>query len=209
MADVTKNHIVVTPGSGSGNTTLQVKASPANMGNRVAQVANFTVTAPGVTPDKTFKATLAAAQEFVSFDNGTEMSVAKAGGSIVIEGTSNSDKLTFSKGAGAIVSADITKIAYKVNTSTNATSGTAITGDPGASAKFTFQLTLTATANTTTSERTQQITVTTTGNKTATITLKQSAGDAYLTVTPTEITVPQDGTAVQVEVNTNTTFTVS
>ena len=137
------------------------------------------------------------------------MSVAKAGGSIVIEGTSNSDKLTFSKGAGAIVSADITKIAYKVNTSTNATSGTAITGDPGATAKFTFQLTLTATANTTISERTQQITVTTTGNKTATINLKQTAGDAYLTVTPTEISVPQDGTAVQVEVNTNTTFTVS
>lgn len=209
MADVTKNHVVVSPGSGSGNTTLQVKLSPANLGNRVAQTAEFTVTAPGVIPNKTFSAIVSPAAEFVSFDDGAEMAVAKAGGSVVIEGTSNSDKLTFSKGSGAIVSANISGIAYKVNTSTKATSGTVITGDPGASAKFTFQLTLTATANTTISERTQQITVTTTGNKTATITLKQAAGDAYLTVTPTEVTVPQDGSAVQVEVNTNTTFTVS
>ena len=200
MADVTKNHVVVSPGSGSGNTTLSVKASPANMGNRVAQVANFTVTAPGVTPDKTFKATLAAAAEFVSFDDGTEMAVTKVGGSVVIEGTS--------KGSGDIISEDISAKIYAVN-GNEATNGVAIPDDPGATAKYNFTLTLTATENTTIAERTQQITVVTTGNKTATITLKQAAGDAYLTVTPTEITVPQDGTEVQVSVNTNTTFTVS
>ena len=208
MADVTKNYVVVSPGSGSGNTTLSVKASPANMGNRVAQVANFTVTAPGVTPDKTFKATLAAASEFVSFNDGTEMAVAKSGGSVVIKGTSNSDKLTFSKGSGAIISEDISAKVYAVN-GNDATNDVAIPDDPGATAKYDFILTLTATKNTTIAKRTQQITVVTTGNKTATITLKQTAGDAYLTVTPTEITVPQDGTPVQVSVSTNTTFTVS
>lgn len=208
MADVTKNHVVVSPGSGSGDTTLSVKASPANMGNRVAQVTNFTVTAPGVTPDKTFKVTLAAAAEFVSFNDGTEMAVAKSGGSVIIEGTSNSGKLTFSKGSGAVISEDISAKVYAVN-GNNATNGVAIPDDPGATAKYNFVLTLTATKNTTIAERTQQITVVTTGNKTATITLKQAAGDAYLTVTPTEITVPQDGTPVQVSVSTNTTFTVS
>ena len=208
MADVTKNHIVVSPGSGSGDTTLSVKASPANMGNRVAQVTNFTVTAPGATPDKTFKVTLAAAAEFVSFNDGTEMAVAKSGGSVVIEGTSNSDKLTFSKGSGAVISENISAKVYTVN-GNNATNGVAIPDDPGATAKYNFVLTLTATENTTIAERTQQITVVTTGNKTATITLKQAVGDAYLTVTPTEITVPQDGTPVQVSVSTNTTFTVS
>ena len=208
MADVTKNHIVVSPGSGSGDTTLSVKASPANMGNRVAQVTNFTVTAPGVTPDKTFKVTLAAAAEFVSFNDGTEMAVAKSGGSVVIEGTSNSDKLTFSKGSGAVISENISAKVYTVN-GNNATNGVAIPDDPGATAKYNFVLTLTATENTTIAERIQQITVVTTGNKTATITLKQAAGDAYLTVTPTEITVPRDGTPVRVSVSTNTTFTVS
>jgi hypothetical protein len=208
MADVTKNHVVVSPGSGSGDTTLSVKASPANTGNRVAQVTNFTVTAPGVTPDKTFKVTLAAAAEFVSFNDGTEMVVSKSGGSVVIEGTSNSNKLTFSKGSGAVISDNMPAKVYAVN-GNNATNGMAIPDDPGATAKYNFVLTLTATKNTTTAGRIQRITVVTADNKTATITLKQAAGDAYLTVTPTEITVPQDGTPAQVSVSTNTTFTVS
>ena len=209
MADVIKNKIIVTPGSGSGNTTLQVKASSANIGNRVAQSSSFTVTAPGVSPDKTFTATLSPAVEFVSFDERAEMAVAKAGGTVVLEGVSNSKGLTFSKGRGSIISTDIARSEYKVNSSINARSGTAITGDPGALAKFSFQLTLTTTGNDTVSERTQQITVTTSGGKSATITLKQAAGDPYLTITPTEITIPQDGSAVQVEVNTNTTFSIS
>lgn len=190
MADVIKNKIIVTPGSGSGNTTLQVKASSANIGNRVAQSSSFTVTAPGVSPDKTFTATLSPAVEFVSFDDGAEMAVAKAGGTVVLEGVSNSEELTFSKGSGSIISTDIARSEYKVNSSINARSGTAITGDPGALAKFSFQLTLTTTGNDTVSERTQQITVTTSGGKSATITLKQTAGDPYLTITPTEITIP-------------------
>lgn len=208
MADVTKNHIVVSPGSGSGDTVLSVKALPANMGNRVAQVTNFTVSAPGVSPNKSFKVTLAAASEFVSFDNGAEMAVTQSGGSVTIEGTSNSSKLTFSKGAGSIISEDISAKSYSVNGSA-ATNGVAISDDPGASAKYSFAIILSAVENTTIVERSQQITVTTEGNKTATITLKQAAGAAYLTVSPTEITVQQDGTPVQVSINTNTTFSVA
>lgn len=205
---VTKQNINVDPSTGSGNTTLTFTASPASLGNRVAKEATFTVTAPGVTPNKTITATLEAAAEFVSFDDGVEMAVAKAGGSIVITGSSNSDKLTFTKGSGNIIGADITSVTYKVNTSTDATNGTAITGDPGASAKYTFSLTLAAAENTVINERTQQITVTTTGNKTATISLKQAAGDAYLNLSATTITVPQTG-SVTIDVTTNTTFTIS
>lgn len=196
---VTKQNINVDPSTGSGNTTLTFTASPASLGNRVAKEATFTVTAT---------ATLEAAAEFVSFDDGVEMAVAKDGGSVVITGSSNSDKLTFTKGSGNIIGADITSVTYKVNTSTDATNGTAITGDPGASAKYTFSLTLAAAENTTIDERTQQITVTTTGNKTATISLKQAAGDAYLNLSTTTITVPQTG-SVTIDVTTNTTFTVS
>lgn len=205
---VTKQNINVDPSTGSGNTTLTFTASPASLGNRVAKEATFTVTAPGVTPNKTITATLEAAAEFVSFDDGVEMAVAKDGGSVVITGSSNSDKLTFTKGSGNIIGADITSVTYKVNTSTDATNGTAITSDPGASAKYTFSLTLAAAENTTIDERTQQITVTTTGNKTATISLKQAAGDVYLNLSTATITVPQTG-SVTIDVTTNTTFTVS
>jgi hypothetical protein len=208
MADVSKSYVICSPGSGSGDTTLNLNAKVANLGNRLNQTDNFTITAPGVTPNKAFAAILQAAAEFVSWDDGTEASVPKAGGSVVLDGMSNADTLTFSKGTGAIIAADISAISYQANAAA-ATSGTAIPDDPGATKKYAFELTLTAAANTTISERTQQITVTTKGSKTATITLKQAAGDPYLNIDKTSVNVPQDGSAVTLQVTTNTTFTVS
>lgn len=208
MADVTKSYVICTPGSGSGDTELTLKAKVANLGNRVNQTDNFTITAPGVTPNKTFSAVLVAATEFVSFDDGAEASVPKDGGSVVLDGMSNADTITFAKGAGAIIAADISAIAYQANGAA-ATSGTAIPSDPGATKKFAFVLTLTASKNATISERTQQITATTKGTKTATITLKQASGDPYLNIDKTAVNVPQDGSAVTIQVTTNTTFTVS
>lgn len=208
MADVSKSYVICSPGSGSGDTTLNLNAKVANLGNRLNQTDNFTITAPGVTPNKAFAAILQAAAEFVSWDDGAEASVPKAGGSVVLDGMSNADTLTFSKGTGAIIAANISAISYQANAAA-ATSGTAIPGDPGATKKYAFELTLTAAANTTISERTQQITVTTKGSKTATITLKQAAGDPYLSIDKTSVNVPQDGSAVTLQVTTNTTFTVS
>ena len=208
MADVTKGLIIVSPGSGSGDTTLRVKAKTANIGNRVAQDSTFTVTAPGVTPNKTFIGRLKAAAEFVSFDNGASMSVDKVGGTVTITGLSNSTKLTFSKGSGSIIATDISTIKYQAN-GAEATSGTAIPGDPGASAKYVFTLTLSASENTTIKARTQQITVTAAGSQSATITLNQTAGEPYLELSAEVVEVEQDGSEETLQVTTNTTFTVS
>lgn len=208
MADVTKSYVICTPGSGSGDTQLTLKAKTANLGNRLNQTDNFTITAPGVSPNKQFSAILQAAVEFISFDDGAEAAVPKEGGSVVLDGMSNAATITFSKAAGAIITDDIAAIAYQANGAA-ATSGTAIAGDPGATKKFAFVLTLDAAENTTISERTQQITATTKGTKTATITLKQAAGDPYLNIDKTSVNVPQDGTGVTIAVTTNTTFTVS
>lgn len=208
MADVTKSYVICTPGSGSGDTQLTLKAKTANLGNRLNQTDNFTITAPGVSPNKQFSAILQAAAEFISFDDGAEAAVPKEGGSVVLDGMSNAGTITFSKAAGAIITDDIAAIAYQANGAA-ATSGTAIAGDPGATKKFAFVLTLDAAENTTISERTQQITATTKGTKTATITLKQAAGDPYLNIDKTSVNVPQDGTGVTIAVTTNTTFTVS
>lgn len=208
MADVTKSYVICTPGSGSGDTQLTLKAKTANLGNRLNQTDNFTVTAPGVTPNKQFSAILQAAAEFVSFDDGAEAAVPKEGGSVVLDGMSNAATITFSKATGAIITDDIAEIAYQANGAA-ATSGTAIAGDPGATKKFAFVLTLNAAENTTISERTQQITATTKGTKTTTITLKQAAGDPYLNIDKTSVNVPQDGSGVTIAVTTNTTFTVS
>lgn len=207
MAEVKQNGVVVSPSTGSGDTTLQVKAETANRGNRVAQIATFEVEGAGVAIKKQFVASHLPAAEFVAFDNQSP-AVDKGGGTITLTGKSNSQKITFSKGTGSIIKADIAAIKFTANGAT-ATSGTSISGDPGAKAKYSFSLTLTAAANETIEARTQQIIATANGGQKATTTLKQTAGDPFIEVAPTKIDVPQDGSAVQVTVDTNTTFTVT
>ena len=207
MAEVKQNGVVVNPSTGSGDTTLQVKAETVNRGNRVAQIAIFEVEGAGVTEKKQFVAKHLPAVEFIEFDNKSP-AVDKGGGTVTLTGKSNSPKITFSKGTGDIISANIAAIKFTAN-GAEATSGTAISGDPGAKAKYSFSLTLTAAANETIKARTQQIIATANGGQKATTTLNQTAGDPFIEVTPTSIDVPQDGTAVQVTVDTNTTFTVT
>lgn len=207
MAEVKQNGVVVNPSTGSGDTTLQVKAETANRGNRVAQIATFEVEGAGVAEKKQFVAKHLPADEFIAFDNNSP-AVDKGGGTITLTGKSNSTLITFSKGTGDIISANIAAIKFTAN-GAEAISGTAIKGDPGAKAKYSFSLTLTAAANGTIKARTQQIIATANGGQRATTTLNQTAGDPFIEVIPTSIDVPQDGSAVQVTVDTNTTFTVT
>lgn len=207
MAEVKQNGVVVSPSSGSGDTTLQVKAEIANRGNRVTQIATFEVEGTGVVEKKQFVAKHLPAKEFIEFDN-TKPAVDKNGGTITLTGQSNSQEITFSKGTGNIIEANIAAIKFTAN-GAEATSGTAIPGDPGARSKYSFHLTLTAAANETIQARTQQIIATANGGQKATATLNQTAGDPFIEVTPTSIDVPQSGSTVQVTVDTNTTFTVT
>lgn len=207
MAEVKKNGIVVSPSTGSGDTTLQVKAETANRGNRVIQMATFEVEGTGVTEKKQFVAKHLPANEFIEFDN-TKPAVDKNGGTLTLTGKSNSMKITFSKGTGKIISASLEAIKFTAN-GAEATSGTVIPGDPGAKAKYSFNLILTAEANETIEARTQQIIATVNGGQKATATLNQTAGDPFIEVAPTSIDVPQNGSTVQVTVDTNTTFTVT
>lgn len=207
MAEVKQNGIVVNPSSGSGDTTLQVKAEVVNRGNRLTQVATFEVEGTGVAEKKQFVANHLPAAEFIEFDN-TNPAVDKDGGTITLTGKSNSQKITFSKGAGDIIDANIAAIKFIAHGAA-ATSGVAIAGDPGAKAKYLFSLILTAAANETIEARTQQIIATADGGQKATATLHQTAGDPFIEVAPTSVDVPQNGSAVQVTVDTNTTFTVT
>lgn len=208
MAEVKQNGVVVSPSTGSGNTTLQVKAVVANRGNRLAQTATFEVEGSNVAEKKQFVANHLPAEEFIEFDNASP-AVDKGGGSVTLTGKSNTTRITFSKGAGDdIIGADISAIKFTAN-GASATNGIAITGDPGAKAKYIFSVTLTAAANETIEARTQQIIATADGGQKVTATLNQTAGDPFIEVTPDKINVPQDGSAVQVTVDTNTTFTVT
>lgn len=194
----------VTPQSGSGNDTISNSASEHT--GRVARTGTVTVTGVGVSEPAIYQVTQSPKAEFVSFDNGAEMSAPKNGGAVTVTGKSNSQKLTF-KWSGSVLDVTIPET-YTAN-GTSANNGEIISGDPGATAEFAFSLALTFPANTEVEEVQRILIVEANGGQSKQITIKQAAGDATLSVGPTEITIPQDGSAVSVQVTSNTSWTVS
>lgn len=208
---VSKGHVILDPSSGSGDTQLTLKAESANVGNREIVSTVFTIKAAGVTPDKTITANLAAAPEFITLEQAsTGVTVPSTAGKVTITGVSNSPKLKFEVGAGDIVSEDLGDKQFTADGSITATNGVPITGDPGADHKYEFSIDINYDVNDTVSSRTQMFMIKGSSDGiTQKLTITQSAGAARLEVTPATITVPQNGSVVNVQVTTNTTFTVS
>lgn len=195
----------VTPNktSGSGNDTVSWTGTPYT--GRNARMTTATFSASGV-ESKTLTITQSGKTEFVSI--AATASVANTGGSVTISGTSNSSKLTFSlTGTNSI--GLVLPSTYTAN-SVSTNNGATITGDPGASQEYTFSITFTnIAANTTVSSLTSQLTVTANNATYSVCDITQAAGEAYLTISPTSITIPAAGTAQSVSVSSNTSWTIS
>lgn len=195
----------VTPNKTSGNGNDTVAWTGSAHTGRSSRTTTATFSASGV-ESKTLTIIQAGATEFVTIDS--TAAVAKAGGTVTITGTSNSSKLTFSltgtNGIGLTLPASYT--ANSVSTA----NGAAITGDPGAVQQYTFSITFTGISeNTSVSSKTSQITVTANGSQTSTCDVTQAAGDAYLTISPTTINLTAAGTAVNVTVSSNTSWSIA
>lgn len=208
---VSKGHVILDPSSGSGDTQLTLKAESANVGNREIVSTVFTIKAAGVTPDKTITANLAAAPEFITLDKAsTGVTVTATAGRVTITGVSNSPKLEFGVEGGDIIEEDLGDKQFTADEDIISTNGMPILGDPGADHKYEFSIELNYVLNDTVESRTQVFTIQGSSESTKqTLTITQSAGAARLEVTPATIIVPQDGSVVNVQVTTNTTFTVS
>lgn len=194
---------VVSPASGSGNKTINVSSSAEHTG-RSARITVLTITAANVDP-KTVNVTQQGKPEFVN-NNSDTATAGKAGQNVTISGISNSKKLTFSLGTGDL---NITlPTSYTAGGVTTA-NGTAINGDPGATAQYNWSIVITVGENTTISSMSKQIIVTDEGGNTDTCVLTQAAGDAYLTVSNSAIELTYQGTAVSFSVESNTSWTIS
>lgn len=211
MADVTKGHVILSPNTGTGDTQLTLKAESANVGNREIVKSVFTITAAGVSPNKTITANLAAAPEFIALEQAsTGVTVPATAGRVTITGVSNSPKLEFELEGGDIVEEDLGDKQFTADGSITSTNGMPILGDPGADHKYEFSIEINYVLNDTVDSRTQVFVIRGSSESvTQRLTITQSAGAARLDVTPATITIPQDGSAVHVQVTTNTTFTVS
>lgn len=189
--------------SGSGNDT--VSWTGQNHTGREARQTTATFAASGV-ESKVLTIIQAGKTEFVTID--PTAAVEKAGGTVTISGTSNSSKLTFSltgpNGIGLVL-----PTSYLAN-SVSTNNGVAIAGDPGAVQQYNFSITFTGIGeNTSISSLVSQLTVKTNNNQTATCDITQAAGDAYLAIEPTTINLTAAGTAVNVTVTSNTSWTIS
>lgn len=189
--------------SGNGNDTVSWTGT-AHTG-RTARQTTATFAASGV-ESKTLTIIQAGKTEFVTIDD--TAAVAQNGGTVTISGTSNSSKLTFTlTGTNAI---GLTLPAKYLANSVQTNNGSAIVGDPGASQQYSFTITFTGIgANTSISSRTSQLTVTTNNSQTSVCDITQAAGEAYLTIDPTTINLTAAGTAVNVTVESNTSWTIS
>lgn len=196
--------LTVNPESGSGNSTLANTAT-AHTG-RVARTGTVSVQGVGVTDAKTYAVTQSPLAEFVSFDDGDNAAIAKAGGTLTLTGLTNSESLTFALGTGDI---EVTLPTSYTANGGSTTNGADISGDPGADSQFAYSISLTIPENTSVSSKTKILTVTAEGGQAQQITITQAAGDATLTLSETAITIPQDGSAVSVSVTSNTSWTVS
>ena len=195
--------------SGSGNDTVNVTAGSNNTG-RNSRSTNITFSASGVS-DVVRQVTQAGKPEFVTID--ATKSVSKSGvATLTISGTSNSSKLTFSlaNGGTLVLTLPSSYIANSIQTD----NGVAITGDPGASAEYSYSIAFTNIAeNVTVDALTAQLIVTDNAGNEATCTITQAAGDTTLSVSPDSVQLDwnaySESTSSSFTVTSNTNWSVS
>lgn len=205
--------LTVNPASGNGNATVQ-NTGTVHTG-REQRETTVTGVAVGVSPNKTYKVIQKGKPEFVSFTNGAETTVGKAGGTLTITGKTNSSKLNFELvdlKARAVVAGGLKLTLPSKYTAggEETTNNVAITGDPGAQQEFEFSITFTGiAANTTIDELTAAMKVTTAGGQSAQIQIKQSAGDPVFSFGQETITLEASGAAVSQTIVSNTSWELS
>lgn len=205
--------LTVNPASGNGNATVQ-NTGTVHTG-REQRETTVTGVAVGVSPNKTYKVIQKGKPEFVSFTNGAETTVGKAGGTLTITGKTNSSKLNFELvdlETRAVVEGglELTLPSKYTAGGVETTNNVAITGDPGAQQEFEFSITFTGiAANTTIDELTAAMKVTTAGGQSAQIQIKQSAGDPVFSFGQETITLEASGTAVSQTIVSNTSWELS
>lgn len=205
MGTLTKSFVTLDKDGGSGNGVVTASANSNNTGRNARQVS-VTFSAVGC-ENQTRTIIQKAKGEFNTIQE--TAAAAKTGQTLTLTGTSNSSALTFSVPAQT----DNIGLTLPANYTANGVStpnGTAITGDPGATAQYDFSIQFTIPANETIDPKTAQVVVTDDGGTSHTCTITLAAGDAYLTVGQPSGELNWDGSnTVTINVTSNAPWTVA
>lgn len=202
--------------TGSGNSTLPVKASTANTG-RKQRSTTITGVASGVTPNPTVSVVQAGKPLFVEWqDSGTavmDITTDKTEKQLNLTLKTNAAKLKF-----AVVSDEGGMLAEQtIDTmdvgGTTVQNDTDIEGDPGLEAEFSVKISVSVRLNETVSERSATLSVVpkTSDEEGAAVQLQinQSAGEAILKLSPSSITLNWNGDAQNLTITSNTSWSLS
>ena len=196
------------PKTGTGNAQIKINSTTPYKGrsNRTTEISGKIV---GKSNSVTVTVVETAAAEYITPD-GLSISVAKGGETIHVTGKSNSKLLTFTWKTNFGIT-DVTS--FKVNGSTTATSGTAITGDPGATGEYTYDVTVVVPKNETITARSATLEIKGEGSTVVkTITITQALGDSYLYLnsqgtTTATVTIPKGGGEQTLKILSNDEWT--
>lgn len=196
------------PKTGTGNAQIKINSVSPYTGRTdrstaiSGKIVGKTNTVKVIVTEKAF-------DEFISPDVLT-INVAKGGETIHITGKSNSKLLTFTWKTNFGI-ANVTS--FKVNSSTTATSGTAIVGDPGATGKYNYDVTVVVPKNGTITARSATLEIKGEGSTVVkTITITQALGDSYLYLnsqgtTTATVTIPKGGGEQTLKILSNDEWT--
>lgn len=196
------------PKTGTGNAQIKINSANPYTGrtDRSTAISGKIV---GKTNTVRVIVTEKAADEFITPDSLT-INVAKDGEAIHVTGKSNSKLLTFTWKTNFGI-ANVTL--FKVNGSTTATSGTAITGDPGATGAYNYDVTVVVLKNGTITARSATLEIKGEGSTVVkTITITQALGDSYLYLnsqgtTTATVTIPKGGGEQTLKILSNDEWT--
>lgn len=196
------------PKTGTGNKQITINSTTPYKGrsNRTTKISGKIVGKPN---SVTVTVVETAAAEYITPDS-LSINVTKKGETIHVTGKSNSKILTFKWKTNFGISA---VTSYKVNGSVSATSGTAITGDPGATGEYIYDVTIVVPENKTITTRSATLEITGEGTSVVrTITITQALGDSYLYLnsqgtTTYTVTIPAGGGAQTLNVLSNDEWT--
>lgn len=196
------------PKTGTGNAQIKINSTTPYKGrsNRTTEISGKIV---GKSNSVTVTVVETAAAEYITPD-GLSINVAKGGETIHVTGKSNSKILTFKWKTNFGISS---VTSYKVNSSVSATSGTAITGDPGATGEYTYDVTIVVPKNETITARSATLEIKGEGSTVVkTITITQALGDSYLYLnsqgtTTATVTIPKGGGEQTLKILSNDEWT--
>ncbi len=148
------------------------------------------------------------ATEFVKID--PTASVRKEGGTVTINGTSNSTKLTFSLTPDKTHPLTLETPASYQAAGKATKNGAVIADDPGATGAFAFSIVFSdIAANTDVNDLVNTLKVTAAGGKTANTVITQTAGDPFLEIDKEVINLDTNGTPQTINVNANIRWTIT